>query len=129
MAMFGNRLHSGRRLNNGNNNDSTRSIQHIFGVLWSDCGYRCGYSRNSEVDSKGKSSGRVQNARIEAMEKRLFEIERMLDNDNKRLSETERGMRCIIKGMVAVLNGSIHGDNKQQMEVALHELQDYLTTK
>lgn len=112
---------------------TTMTVQDLFNIFLAFCGAIAAIGAATAVIArwvaKAKAPEGIQNARIEAMEKRLFEIERMLDNDNKRLSETERGMRCIIKGMVAVLNGSIHGDNKQQMEVALHELQDYLTTK
>lgn len=112
---------------------TTFTVSQLFQLFLAFCGAIAAIGAATAVISrwitKAKAPEGLQNARIEAMEKRIFDIERMLDNDNKRLSDTERGMRCIIKGMVAVLNGAIHGDNKQQMEVALHELQDYLTTK
>lgn len=112
---------------------TTITVQDLFNIFLAFCGAIAAIGAATAVIARWVAKARapegIQNARIEAMEKRIFDIERMLDNDNKRLTSTEEGMRCIIKGMVAVLNGSIHGNNKDQMEKALLELNDYLTGK
>ena len=114
-------------------NTTTFTVQQLGQIFLAFCGAIAAIGAATAVISrwwgKAKAPEGIQNARIEALERRMVDVEACLDRDNKRLMNAEEGMRCIIKGLAAVLNGSVHGDNKDQMEKALNDLNEYLTTR
>ena len=80
----------------------------------------------SRWHDKAKAPEMSQNGRILALEIEMQNVKAMLERDNKRLMELENGMKAITKGLIAVLNANISGDNKEQMQDALTALNHYL---
>ena len=71
---------------------------------------------------KAKAPEMAQDKRLENLETRMEAVEQHLDNDNKRLNELEKGLKAVIRGLIALLNE--HDEAKR--EKALEDLNRYL---
>lgn len=67
-----------------------------------------------------------QNSRIEEIEKRLDTVEREIRTDAKRINDAKECNHVLTKGMLALLEHSINGNNIDQMKEAKADVNAYL---
>ena len=54
------------------------------------------------------------------------EVDRKLDNDNKRIASLEDGNKVVCKALIALLSHEINGNSRDKLEKALDGLNQYL---
>lgn len=54
------------------------------------------------------------------------EVDRKLDNDNKRIESLEEGNKVICKALIALLSHEINGNSNDKLQKALESLNEYL---
>ena len=67
-----------------------------------------------------------QNEKISALEERLKKVEDKLENDKKQIADIREGNHVLTKGMFALLEHGINGNNIDQMRDAKHDVEEYL---
>lgn len=67
-----------------------------------------------------------QNAEIEEIKTRLDKIETKLENDNKQIADAKECNHVLTKGMLALLEHGINGNNIDQMRDAKNGVEAYL---
>ena len=70
-----------------------------------------------------------QDTRLDKLEKRMTDVEGKLINDNTRLERIEDGNRVVQRGVLALLDHGLDGNNIQQMQDAKDELQNHLINR
>ena len=80
----------------------------------------------SVIVTKVKSPNVRQDERITSLETRTDQIEKHLDNDNKRLQEIEKGNRITQQSILALMRHAIDGNNIDQLREAESNMQEYL---
>lgn len=83
----------------------------------------------SVIVAKVKSPNVRQDERITSLETRTEQIEKHLDNDNKRLQEIEKGNRITQQSILALMRHAIDGNNIDQLREAESHMQEYLIQK
>lgn len=83
----------------------------------------------SVIVTKVKSPNVRQDERITSLETRTDQIEKHLDNDNKRLQEIEKGNRITQQSILALMRHAIDGNNIDQLREAESNMQEYLIQK
>ena len=83
----------------------------------------------SVIVTKVKSPNVRQDERITSLETRTDQIEKHLDNDNKRLQEIEKGNRITQQSILALMRHAIDGNNLVQLREAESNMQEYLIQK
>lgn len=83
----------------------------------------------SVIVTKVKSPNVRQDERITSLETRTDQIEKHLDNDNKRLQEIEKGNRITQQSILALMRHAIDGNNIDQLRKAESNMQEYLIQK
>ena len=83
----------------------------------------------SVIAAKVKSPNVHQVERITSLETRTEQIEKHLDNDNKRLQEIEKGNRITQQSILALMRHAIDGNNIDQLREAESHMQEYLIQK
>lgn len=83
----------------------------------------------SVIVAKVKSPNVRQDERITALETRTEQIEKHLDNNNKRLQEIEKGNRITQQSILALMRHAIDGNNINQLREAESHMQEYLIQK
>ena len=78
---------------------------------------------------KAKQPEKTQNERIEKLEHWRADVERMLDNDNKRLIAIEEGNRITQEALLALLGHAKNGNNTDQIIKAEQDLKQYLINR
>ncbi len=73
-----------------------------------------------------KKPNRVQNERLDAIEKTLKEHETYLSRDAKKFDKLEDGNRITQKAILALLSHGIDGNEIEGMKKAKEDLQNYL---
>ena len=73
-----------------------------------------------------KAPENAQNKRISEIEGRLDKIETEMQKDEKQLSDARECNRVITKGVLALLDHGINGNNIDQMNEARQEVNQYL---
>lgn len=73
-----------------------------------------------------KRPNRVQDERLDAIEKTLKEHETYLSRDSKRFDKLEDGNRITQKAILALLSHGIDGNEIEGMKKAKEDLQNYL---
>ena len=73
-----------------------------------------------------KAPETAQNAKITAIEERLKKVEYKLENDKKQIDDIREGNHVLTKGMFALLEHGINGNNIDQMKDAKHDVEEYL---
>ena len=76
-----------------------------------------------------KAPGTKQDARIEALEKRLDDVDAKLHKDDDRLDVIEEGNRATQRALLALLDHGIDGNNIKQMQDAKETLQNHLINR
>ena len=67
-----------------------------------------------------------QNAEIEEIKNRLDKVERKLDNDKVQIADAKECNHVLTKGMLALLEHGINGNNIDQMRDARNGVEAYL---
>ena len=83
----------------------------------------------SVIVTKVKSPNVRQDERITSLETRTDQIEKHLDNNNKRLQEIEKGNRITQQSILALMRHAIDGNNIDQLREAESNMQEYLIQK
>jgi hypothetical protein len=73
-----------------------------------------------------KAPNDKQDERLTALEKRMDSVEGKLDNDKDRLDAIVEGDKVIQRGVLALLDHGIDGNNIEQMQDAKVALQNHL---
>lgn len=73
-----------------------------------------------------KAPENAQNAKISDIEERLKKVENKLENDKKQIADIREGNHVLTKGMFALLEHGINGNNIAQMKAAKNDVEEYL---
>ena len=73
-----------------------------------------------------KAPETAQNEKISSLEDRLKKVEDKLENDKKQIAVIREGNHVLTKGMFALLEHGINGNNIDQMKDAKHDVEEYL---
>ena len=73
-----------------------------------------------------KAPENAQNEKISNIEERLKKVEDKLENDKKQIADIREGNHVLTKGMFALLEHGINGNNIDQMKDAKHDVEEYL---
>ena len=73
-----------------------------------------------------KAPEKRQNDEISDIKDRLKKVEVKLENDNKQIAVIREGNHVLTKGMFALLEHGINGNNIDQMRDAKHDVEEYL---
>ena len=76
-----------------------------------------------------KAPNAQQNERLDALETWRKEVDRKLTADRNRLGEIDDGNRVTQRALLALLAHGIDGNNLDQMQQALTELQNHLINR
>jgi hypothetical protein len=115
-----------------NNQISFTPAELVAGILWI-CGTITAVAAAVTVIikavQKAKQPEKTQNERIEKLEHWRADVERMLDNDNKRLIAIEEGNRITQEALLALLGHAKNGNNTDQIIKAEQDLKQYLINR
>ena len=73
-----------------------------------------------------KAPENAQNMKIAEIEDRLKKVEGKLEADKKRIDDANNCNHVLTKGMLALLDHGINGNNIDQMKDARHDVETYL---
>ena len=73
-----------------------------------------------------KAPENAQNKKIAELESRLQKVENKLENDKKQIADIREGNHVLTKGMFALLEHGINGNNIAQMKAAKNDVEEYL---
>lgn len=73
-----------------------------------------------------KAPENAQDAKIAALETRVTKVEGLLEKDKKQIADIREGNHVLTKGMFALLEHGINGNNIDQMKDAKHDVEAYL---
>ena len=68
----------------------------------------------------------TQNKKILDLEERVKKVEEKLESDKKQIAVIREGNHVLTKGMFALLEHGINGNNIDQMKDAKHDVEEYL---
>lgn len=80
----------------------------------------------AKVVRVAKAPEQQQNAEIEEIKDRLDKVERKLENDKKQIADAKECNHVLTKGMLALLEHGINGNNIDQMRDAKNGVEAYL---
>ena len=73
-----------------------------------------------------KAPENAQNKKISELEDRVKKVEVKLENDIKQIADAKQCNHVLTKGMLALLDHGINGNNIDQMKDAKHDVEAYL---
>ena len=73
-----------------------------------------------------KAPETAQNKKIAELEERMKKVEDKLESDKKQIADIREGNHVLTKGMFALLEHGINGNNIDQMRDAKHDVEEYL---
>lgn len=76
-----------------------------------------------------KAPNAQQNARLDALEKAMEQVQQYLANDKKHLDSLDEGNRITQRALLALLSHGLDGNSIEQMEAAKTALEDHLITR
>ena len=79
-----------------------------------------------KVVRAAKAPEQQQNAEIQEIKERLDKVERKLDNDKIQIADAKECNHVLTKGMLALLEHGINGNNIDQMRDAKNGVEAYL---
>lgn len=80
----------------------------------------------AKLAKAAKAPEQQQNHEIEEIKKRLDKVESKLDNDNIQIADAKECNHVLTKGMLALLEHGINGNNIDQMREAKNGVEAYL---
>lgn len=78
---------------------------------------------------KAKAPNVTQNNRLDKLEAEMIQVKTMLDNDNQRFKEQERGNRVTQQALLALMSHAINGNDTDKLVEAKNKLEQYLIEK
>lgn len=82
-----------------------------------------------KIIKAAKAPNQEQNDRLDHLEEWQSDVDRKLNNDNKRLEAIENSDRVTQRALLALLSHGIDGNNTKQMQDARDELQSHLINR
>lgn len=82
-----------------------------------------------KVVQKAKAPEKKQDERITKLEERMDKFQQYFDNDNKRLTDLEKGNIITQQALFALLSHAINGNDIDGLKKAKRDMEDYLVTK
>jgi len=82
-----------------------------------------------KVVQKAKAPEKMQNERIEKLEKKTEKYDQFFENDNKRLKKLEDGNIVTQQAILALLSHAINGNDTDSLKKAKTDLEHYLMGK
>jgi hypothetical protein len=79
-----------------------------------------------KIIKAAKAPERQQNAEIEDIKARLLKLENSLVKDEKQIKDSKECNHVLTKGMLALLDHGINGNNISQMKEARGDVETYL---
>ena len=76
-----------------------------------------------------KRPEKSQNERLSALESRMENVEKHLDNDNRRLNDIEECMKKLMKSNLAILRYLVDSENKEELTKQIKDISDYLVER
>lgn len=73
-----------------------------------------------------KAPEKAQDQKLTDLEERLKKVENKLENDKKQIADIREGNHVLTKGMFALLEHGINGNNIAQMKAAKNDVEEYL---
>lgn len=73
-----------------------------------------------------KAPETAQNKKLGELENRIKKVEDKLENDKRQIADIRDGSHVLTKGMLALLEHGINGNNVEQMKEARHDVNEYL---
>lgn len=73
-----------------------------------------------------KAPETAQNQKLSELENRIKKVEDKLENDKRQIADIRDGSHVLTKGMLALLEHGINGNNVEQMKEARHDVNEYL---
>lgn len=73
-----------------------------------------------------KAPETAQNKKIVDLDERLKKVETQLDKDEKQIKDSKNCNHVLTKGMLALLDHGINGNNIDQMKDARYDVETYL---
>lgn len=111
----------------------TFTLQDVYGLMLGASGCIVTVSAAIGVIIKwvqaAKKPNDTQNARLDAIEKRLERHDTMLSNNDKRQTNLEKGNRVTMEALLALLSHGIDGNDVESMRKAKREIQEFLIAK
>ena len=80
----------------------------------------------AKVFKAAKAPEQKQNDEIEDLKSRLKDIEDWVETEKKQVKDIREGNRVITRGMLALLEHGINGNNIEQMQEARNGVEAYL---
>lgn len=104
----------------------------ISDVLWL-CGAICTVAAAIAVfyraALKAAEPERVQDQRLDALEKKVDKLSEYLDRDNRRLNSLDEGNRVTQQALLALMSHAINGNDIDKLSKAKDDLESYLINK
>ena len=104
-------------------------IQLILGICGAIVSISAAITIIIRVIQKAKEPEHNQDERISALEKKMDKVERLLDNDNKRLKSQEEAIKILMRSNLAMMRHLIDGNHTEDLEKAMEEVHDYLLAR
>lgn len=108
----------------------TFTMKQLFAFVGTFCGLVVSISAAMGVLFKAikkiKQPNTIQDSRIQALENRADATEKMLDNDNKRLTRLEDEGRLTLRAVLALLKHGINGNDTQAMKDSMTDIEYFL---
>lgn len=73
-----------------------------------------------------KAPEKAQDQKLADLEERLKKVENKLADDKKQIADIREGNHVLTKGMFALLEHGINGNNIAQMKAAKNDVEEYL---
>lgn len=83
----------------------------------------------AEAVKAAKAPNDKQNTRLEALERRMDEVDAKLNSDKVHFDMLEAGNRAYCQALLALLDHGIDGNNIEQMQHAKESLQQHLINR
>ena len=108
----------------------TFTVGQLFAAIGAFCGLVVSISAAMgvlvKVIKKIKEPNTTQDSRIEALEKRADLTDKMLDNDNRRLTKLENESSLTLRAVLALLKHGINGNDTQSMKDSMDRIEYFL---
>lgn len=104
----------------------------VSGFLWA-CGALCTIAAAVAVlykaANKAAEPEKIQNSRLDALEKTVGKFETYFDRDKKRLDSLDEGNRVTQQALLALMSHAINGNDVEKLTRAKDDLESYLINR
>lgn len=85
------------------------------------------FDRIAKARQAAQAPNKAQDDRLENLERRMSDVERMLGNDKRSLDKITDGLEASFQVQLALLDHALNGNNIKQMQDARDVLYNHLT--